>query len=180
MSEYSDAFIQHLDKLQDNLGAMAALRHSLAFSPGAYFPAYPFVERFVPKEAHARDATRLSLYVVASLFALHPKKGSLSLASGLGALMHARKSDSIEKRFISLLGADPESLPNYLRQCVSLMAADGQALNYSPLLEDIAVWMNPHVNPEWRDGIRQRWARDFYRAIQQSAESNSADASSDQ
>ena len=173
MSEYSDNFIQHLGKLQDNLGAMAALRHSLAFNPGAYPPAYPFVERFVRQDAHARDASRLALYIVASLFALHPQKSSPSLAGGLGSLMRVRKSDSIEKRFIALLGADPENLPNYLRQSVSLLAADGKGLNYSQLLDDISVWMNPVAELEWRDDIRQRWARDFYQTIQKIAKPSS-------
>ncbi len=176
MSEYAQRFVAHLEQLnQRNRGALATLRRSLAFEPGGYPPAYPFVERFVSPERHARDASRLALYIVAGLYALHPHQGGKSLASSLGSLMRERESGSIEQRFVALLGADAENVAVYLRQIVSLLAADDRPLDYGLLLRDLTAWLNP-FDSEWRDSVRQHWARDFYRAL--AAEGRPADASS--
>jgi CRISPR system Cascade subunit CasB len=165
MSEHAKIFIAHLSRLQkQDRGALAVLRHSLSFAPGAYPPAYPYVERFVGGDRHAADPFRLALYVVAGLFALHPQTAPRSLAASLGELMRKRESGSIEKRFIALLGADTENLADYLRQTVTLLAADDLGLNYALLLDELARWLNPYAT-EARDQIRQRWARDFYRAL---------------
>lgn len=170
MSEFAQHFIAHLQNLQErDRGAMAVLRRSLGFEPGSYPPAYPYVERFVEAERHARDASRLALYLTAGLYALHPRQGTSSLASSLGEVMRRRDSASIEQRFIALLGADAENLAVYLRQVVSLLAADDRPLDYSLLLRELSVWLNPRVDAERRDAVRQRWARDFYRALTASA-----------
>ncbi|MEQ6889073.1 type I-E CRISPR-associated protein Cse2/CasB [Halomonas sp. CS7] len=172
MSDFAQDFVAHLVQLRKgNSGAMAVLRRSLSFSPGAYPPAYPFVERFVPSKRHPQDARRLALYVVAGLFALHPVSADRSLSSSLGELMQRRESASIEKRFIALLGADPETLPVYLRQVITLLAADDLGLDYARLLNDLSFYLNTWLDPEHRDRIRQRWARDFYRALTQDAHS---------
>lgn len=159
----TEAFIAHLEALnQRNRGALAALRHSLAFAPGSDPRAYPYVERFAGNAAHERDARRLALYAVAGLYALHPQQATQSLGSALGEL-YRDGSGSIEGRFIALLGADPENIVDYLRQAISLLAAKSLGLDYGRLLDDLSQWMNPHSDPGW---LRQRWARDFYRAAQ--------------
>ncbi|MCY1289740.1 CRISPR-associated protein Cse2 [compost metagenome] len=166
MSDYAQGFVAHLERLRErDRGALAELRRSLGFPPGGYPPVYPHVERFVAAGRHAQDASRLALYVVAGLYALHPKPASRSLASSLGELMRQRESGSIEQRFIALLGADAENLPNYLRQVVSLLAADDLGVDYAALFDDLSRWLDPRIEPDWRDAIRQRWARDFYRAL---------------
>lgn len=166
MSEYAQSFIAHLERLHErDRGALAVLRRSLGFAPGAYAPAYPYVERFVAAERHAQHSTRLALYLVAGLYAAHPRQAAKNLASSLGELMRQRDSASIEQRFIALLGADAENLANYLRQIISLLAAGDQPLDYGVLLHDLSVWLNPHIDPERRDAVRQRWARNFYRVL---------------
>ncbi|MGL6160882.1 type I-E CRISPR-associated protein Cse2/CasB [Microbulbifer sp.] len=166
MSDIKQDFIAHLERLRErDRGAMAVLRRSLGFSPGAYPPAYPHVERFAA-ERHANDSWRLALYVVAGLYASHPRQASKTLAASLGELVRKRESGSIEQRFIALLGADAENLPVYLRQVITLLAADDKPLDYAALLKDLATWLNPKADTEWRDGIRQRWARGFYRALE--------------
>lgn len=166
MSDQSQAFVLHLQSLaQNNRGALAALRRSTGFAPGAYPPAFPHVERFVPADSHAEDSYRQALYVTAALFARHPQHvEGQSLAAALGKLMQARDSDSIEQRFVALLAADAEDLPNYLRQIVSLLAADGYGVDYASLLQDLARYLHP-FQFEARDKVRQRWARDFYRQL---------------
>ncbi|EIK54347.1 CRISPR-associated Cse2 family protein [Stutzerimonas stutzeri TS44] len=168
MSEHAEQFIAHLIALKArDRGALAALRHSLAFEPGSYPRAFPYVERFAGAVAHERDARRLALYAVAGLFARHPHKQAQSFATAMGELMSRRQSPSIEGRFIALLGADAENIVEYLRQAVSLLAADDIGCDYARLLDDLTQWLNPNADPS---RLRQRWARDFYRAAQPSPE----------
>ena len=171
MSEHAERFIEYLLRLagpQGDRGAMATLRHSLAFAPGCYPPAYPYVERFVGSERVVSEARRRALYGVAALFARHPQHRPQSFASAFGELFHQRGSASVEQRFIALLGADPENILDYLRQAVSLLAADKLGLDYARLLDDLSHWMRPDGD---RDRLRQQWARDFYRAAQATSES---------
>ncbi|MFT4192236.1 MAG: type I-E CRISPR-associated protein Cse2/CasB [Comamonas sp.] len=168
MSEHAQRFIAHLIALRErDPGAIAALRHSLAFDPGAYPKAYPHVERFVGVDRPAHDAWRLALYAVAGLFARHPAQREQSFATAFGELMRKRESQSIEGRFIALLGADADNILDYLRQAISLLAGDDIGLDYARLLDDLRVWMNPNAD---RDRLRQRWARDFYRAAESQTE----------
>jgi CRISPR system Cascade subunit CasB len=166
MSDQSQAFVLHLQNLaQNNRGALAALRRSASFVPGTYPPAFPYVERFVPADRHAEDSYRLALYVTAALFSRHPNHAEgQSLAAALGKLMQSRDSNSIEQRFVALLAADAEDLPQYLRQTVSLLSADGYGVDYASLLQDLSRYLNPRQF-EARDKVRQRWARDFYRQL---------------
>lgn len=165
MSAHAQTFITHLVALRDrDRGAFAHLKRSLGFEPGAYPPAYPYVERFVGADKHAEDPCRKALYLVAGLFAFHPILGEgTSFATALGGAGRLRESASIEQRFIALLGAEPESVPPLLRQSVSLLAADGIGCDYAHLLDDLGRWLDPW-RPDARDRLRQRWARDFYRA----------------
>jgi CRISPR system Cascade subunit CasB len=166
MSDFTDAFINHLQAmaLRDR-GALAVLRRSLGFEPGTYPPAYPAVERFAA-QGPDNDVRRQALYLSAGLFALHPLHGhGQSLTAALGQAMRRRESASIEKRFIALLAADADSLPNHLRQAVSLIAADGAAIDYAELLDDLGRLLQ-RWNEEQRDRVRQRWARAFYRAAE--------------
>lgn len=162
MSAHSEQFIAYLQGLRErDRGALAALRHSLAFAPGSDPRSFPYVERFASNAVHERDARRLALYAVAGLFARHPQQAEQSFAAALGELFQRRDSASIEGRFIALLGADAENIVEYLRQAVSLLAADGIGCNYASLLDDLRHWMNPNADPS---RLRQSWARDFYRA----------------
>lgn len=166
MSDFVQSFVAHLIHLRDGKAvALAELRRSLSFPPGAYPPAYPYVERFVAPDGHAESSSRIALYVVAGLFALHPQTSSVSLAACFGELMQRRDSPGIEKRFVALLGADAENLATYLRQVISLLAADDIGVDYAGLLKDLGLLLNPRLDPDIRDRIRQRWARDFYRVL---------------
>src|SRR5690606_15897739 len=148
-------------------GALATLRHSLAFAPGTYPKAFPYVERFAGSATHEQDARRLALYTVAALFARHPEHQKRSFAAAFGELARSRNTGerdlnkSIEGRFIALLEADPENIADYLRQAISLLAADGIGCDYANLLNDLSRWMNPSGDSNARDRLRQRWARDL-------------------
>lgn len=164
MSDYTDSFVAYLQSLTArDRGALAVLRRSLGFAPGAYPPAYPSVERFAA-QGGAKDSLRQALYVTAGLFALHPQHTQgRGIADAFGQLMQRRDRPSIEKRFIALLSAEAENLPDHLRQVVALLAADGIGFDYGALLNDIEPWLHPRAF-DTRDRVRQRWARAFYRA----------------
>jgi CRISPR system Cascade subunit CasB len=156
----------HLQALKNrDRGALATLRHSLTFEPGAYPKSFPYVERFVSADAHERDARRLALYAVAGLYARHPENSGQSFSAAFGQLFRQRDSDSLEKRFVTLLAADAENIHDYLRQAISLLEAEKIGCDYAALLDDLSLWMNPRAGVERLDRLRQRWARDFYRSI---------------
>jgi CRISPR system Cascade subunit CasB len=173
-------FIDYLKRLAEkDRGALAVLRRGAGFAPGTYPPAFPYVERFVPNE-HAQDRRRLARYLVATLFALHPEHvAGTSLAAAFGRLMRKRDSPSLEKRFVALLAAEPEELPVYLRNVVSLLTADSIACDYAALETDLVQWLNSH-GTEARDRVRQQWARDFYRALESTPQPGAATSTSDQ
>lgn len=164
MSEHSTAFVAHLARIAEHdRGALAALRRSVAFDPGAYPPAYPSVERFSGAAVREDDSRRRALYIVAGLFAMHPRHAvGAPIGTATGVLMRRRASESIEGRFIALLAADPENVHQYLRPLISLLAADGIGVDYASLLDDLTIYVNPFADQR-RDTVRQRWARDFYR-----------------
>jgi CRISPR system Cascade subunit CasB len=165
MSNLHTRFALYLQALtKDNRGALAALRRSMAFAPGTHAPAMPFVEPFVAQDG-THEAQRTALYVAAGLFAANPRH--LSGQSFAGALAEARlrrKSESIEQRFIALLGADAEGLPVHLRHAGSLLATEELGFDVARLAADLRWWLDPWRDTE-RDRVRQQWARDFYGAL---------------
>lgn len=168
-------FIDHLQRLsKGDRGAMATLRHSLAFSPGDYPRAYPLVERFVASGWHELDARRLARYAVAGLFAAHPVQHQRSLAAALGQLVRDKQRPSLELRFIALLEADADTVMDHLRQVVSLLAADGLGYDHAALLQDLAIALDAGAWPSARDRLKRRWAHDFYRALQAEAATDKA------
>jgi len=96
-------------------------------------------------------------YTVAALFAAHPAPGG---RGSLGAAMHrlAQKQDrtSLERRFVALLAAPREDLPERLRHSVSLLAANGVPVDWLELANDLRNWSRP------QRFVQRQWARDFW------------------
>lgn len=171
MTQHSKAFIAHLQKLQTrDRGAMAALRHSLAFAPGDDPRVYPYVERFAGKASAADDPRRLALYTVAGLFAQHPVQASQSFAAAFGELSARRESTSVEKRYVALLEADADSVITHLRHALSLLESEEIGFDYPRLLDDLSQWLAPVPGGTTSRTVRQHWTRDFYRAALDTAE----------
>lgn len=153
-------FIAWLEKLNEADGkAKAVLRRSLAFDPGQYVPAFPFVEPFVKDEEF--PWRREMHYLVAGLWAGHWREGRtgppLRLAKACAAHQLKSGSASTERRFINLLDADREQLPHRLRQMIALLGE--QSIDFDAVLRDLLNW-----NGE-RKRTQNAWARDFYRAL---------------
>jgi len=184
--EDAERFIARLVTLgQHDRGAMAALRHSLAFDPGHDPRAFPYVERFVGRDAHVDDPRRRALYAAAGLFALHPLVHERPLAAAFGELVRRRVAGgqeqdknrtSTERRFLAMLEADSDGLMAHLRQAVHLLVAEQLGYDHAGLLMDLNDLLGERTPPDRRDQIRRQWARHFYRALTTSDADEATDA----
>ena len=142
----------------------AVLRRSLAFDPGGFPSAYPYVEPFVKDGDNTWR--REMLYLVAGLWAAHWREGrsegSMSIGKACAAYQTASRSTSTERRFIALLDADPDQLPHRLRQVIALL--NDQAIDFEALLTGLLYWNNHQKRTQ------NAWARDFYRNLSHEAE----------
>ena len=152
------AFIEWLEQLNaKDTKVRAVLRRSLAFDLGTYVQAYPYVEPFV----HDQDNSwrREMLYLVAGLWAAHWREDQrgqpMSLGEACAAYQAASGSASTERRFINLLDADFDQLPNRLRQMIALLKE--HPINFESLLKGLLYWNDDQKRTQ------NVWARDFYR-----------------
>jgi CRISPR system Cascade subunit CasB len=153
-------FIDWLESLnKKDTRVRAVLRRSLAFDPGTFVPAYPFIEPFLKEEKNSWQ--REIYYLVAGLWAAHWREGRLgeplTLGRACAAHQAASGSTSAERRFINLLDADPDQLPHRLRQMIALLKEE--SLNFKDLLTGLLYWNNE------RRRTQNAWARDFYRNV---------------
>lgn len=137
----------------------ATLRRSLSFDPGAFAPAYPYVEPFI--RGDVGDWKRKMHYLAAGLWASHWKEGrsgeAVSVGKACALYKVSRDSGSIERRFINFLDSDPDQLANRLRHVVSLLGE--YAIDFEGLLNMLCSW-----NDE-RKWVQNALARDFYRDL---------------
>lgn len=153
-------FIEWLEGLNEkDTKVKAVLRRSLAFDPGLYVPAYPYVEPFIKSENNTWR--REVFYIVAGLWASHWQEGQKGLPVSLGracaAYQVASGSTSTESRFIALLDADQDQLPHRLRQMIALLKE--QNIDFDDLLKKLLHWNDD------RRRSQTDYARDFYRNL---------------
>lgn len=158
MDEKKHPFIEHLEGLREDRGALAALRRGLGQPPGTAPAMFPYVERYLPAEV--KPWQEHAYYLIAALFAYHPEPG------GHGNVGHhfadvRRKNPggddtALERRFTALLAAHRDDLPFYLRQAVSFLKSKEVPINWSQLFRDIQRW-----GYESRS-VQKRWARAFW------------------
>jgi CRISPR system Cascade subunit CasB len=137
----------------------AVLRRSLAFEPGAFPSAYPYVEPFVKDDDNTWR--REMHYLVAGLWAAHWREGrrdgSISIGTACATHQTASGSPSTERRFITMLDADPDQLPHRLRQVIALL--NDQPIDFEALLTGLLYWNSNQKRTQ------NAWARDFYRNV---------------
>lgn len=155
-------FIKWLEELNvKDTKVKATLRRSLAFAPGTFPKAYPYVEPFV-KDARSEWYREIH-YIVAALWALHWREGRgtdvMRISKACAAYFDLSESKSIEQRFILLLDADMDQLPYRLRQLVALLK--DYSIDLDDILEGLKYW-----NDE-KKITQNRWAHDFYRNVNQ-------------
>lgn len=156
-------FISYLESHAENRAMLAALRHGLGAEPGdpetaAMFPyVVPFVQAWNERE----------IYMIASLFALHP----VSTAKGdLGD--HLRRltfdesrADATERRFVQLLRMRRETLEPRLRQQISILKSKDIPVNWHQLFADLRNWDHP------KRFVQRNWARSYWPAAKSESKS---------
>lgn len=117
----------------------------------------------LPYGIHARQEE--DYFLVATLFPLvphNPQAGSLGASlrqvRRIRTGSNAGQTNSLDRRFQSLLDSDREQLSFRLRQAVRLIAADRDhvTLNWECLLRDLLNWDSPNQT------VQVRWARDYF------------------
>ncbi|MBI9051883.1 MAG: type I-E CRISPR-associated protein Cse2/CasB [Anaerolineaceae bacterium] len=155
---FENRFINYLLELSQGQqrGELAVLRRGLSQPPANDVAMYPYVARFIPEKLRG-SSTEKVYYLIAALFAYHPLN---TLQGNFGAHMHAAANEanqeSTERRFVVLLNAHVDDLPDYLRQAVSYLKSKEIAVNWEALFNDLKQWSHPNRY------IQRRWANSFW------------------
>ena len=165
--EHDTNFLRYLQQFvdRDDRAALAALRRAAA-SPEQSIAAHRYVVPWLSREPHSwRDRWADDChYLVAALFARHPKPWSLAeqystdLGASFARLAETGNSASAERRFTALLAASTDELPVRLRNAVSLLKAQDIPVNWAQLLFDLIRW------PSQSRSVQRSWARSFWGA----------------
>jgi CRISPR system Cascade subunit CasB len=149
-------FVDYLESLRENRGALAGLRRGLGRAPGEAREMYPYVVPWVALDA-PRDR-EAAYYLIAALYAFHPMPGG---SGNMGA--HFTRTfepggdrTAVERRFTGLLTAHHDDLPFHLRQAVGVLKSKDVPVDWRRLLADLLAWSHP-------DGyVQKQWARAFW------------------
>jgi CRISPR system Cascade subunit CasB len=177
MSSLEERFIDRLKQLAEGQerGALACLRRGLGQPPGTVADMYRYVEPFLGEQGSGARYKEAAFYLVAALFALHPKStDDGNMGTHLAKTRTDTGANALERRFTALLAAHPDDLPEYLRQTVSFLKSKEQPVNWLRLIQDLQNW-EKRDDPMY--SVQKRWAREFWRKNQPN---NSADNSNDQ
>lgn len=145
-----------------NLGALAALRRGLGKPPGTVAEMYPFVVRYLPERASRRVED--AYFLIAALFAWHQvdwtareeRKEKRNFGASFRRLALSADSQSIEKRFVALLDARSEDLPEHLRHAIGMMKSKEIPVDWVQLLEQVSVWGHDERR------VQRAWARTYW------------------
>lgn len=164
-------FIDWLEKLNEkDTRVRAVLRRSLAFDPGTYVQAFPYVEPFLKEDDTVWK--REVHYLVAGVWATHWREDRSGPPSSIGkaCALHQIESNSAstEKRLIAMLDADTGQLPHRLRQIIALLK--NQTLDFGALLKGLLYWNDD------RKRTQNNWARDFYQNLNKERETNNTES----
>ena len=130
----------------------------LAFDPGQFVPAFPYVEPFV-KDADTAWRRKVH-YLVAGLWGRALEGGATGAFAATrpgmcGVSILQAGSTSVERRFITLLDADTDQLTHRLRQMVALLK--DQSIDFESVLKGLLFWNDDQKRTQ------NAWARDYYR-----------------
>lgn len=157
-------FIESLERLyvNEDRGALAALRRGLGKAPGTAMEMHHYVVPFTRDLDRRRED---AFYVVAALFGLYPReswrRGAGEKFSNLGAslklLNKEKDSGGVERRFVALLNCRAEDLPDHLRQFVGLLKTNDIPIDWTRLLADVIRW-------DYDENVQRNWAKAFWAA----------------
>lgn len=162
-------FIHYLQKLADgqDRGALASLRRGLGQPPSTVADMYRYVEPFLGEDARYKES---AYYLVAALFAFHPKSTDEgNMGTHLAKTRTESGEDALERRFTALLAAHLDDLPDYLRQAVSfLKSKNEEPINWNELLRDLQNWGHEDRF------VQKKWARSFWGGRQSTEPNNNS------
>jgi CRISPR system Cascade subunit CasB len=157
-------FIKALEGLQTRAdrAALAALRRVIGHQVGDVPEADRRLVPLLPPGLS--DGAAATWYLVAGLFASHPlswrpRAGPTgrSLGASLARLQDARgPGGGLEARFVGLLSANTEDLPEHLRRALQLLKGGGIGVDWTQFLSDLLAW--DHEDRV----VQRRWARAFW------------------
>lgn len=159
-------FVIFLERLRDSKdrAALARLRRGLGKKMGTP-QMFPYVVPFLYESMGKREQEHY--FLVASLFALHPEASSKGTSLGKVFKRMSDGSESIEKRFMNLLSADPADIGGHLRHAVSLAKNKTIPIDYHQLIYDLKYWGHQDRF------IQFKWARDFWGKTKEQENDNS-------
>jgi CRISPR system Cascade subunit CasB len=154
-------FVAYLTSLEENRGALAALRRGLGQPPGSVPDMYRYVVPRLPQDAGSW--TERCHYLIAALYAMHTDTTDAgNLGNHFAAHLDYERpdgNDAIERRFIALLTTHPDDLHIYLRQGISFLRSKDTPVNWHQLMRDVLAL----GNPEGATRVQKRWANGFWR-----------------
>jgi CRISPR system Cascade subunit CasB len=146
-----EPFVEYLEKHREDRAMLAELRRGLGREPGEAPGMFPYIMPFVPETAYGHYEA--NLYLLASLFALHPVSArSGNIGTHLKALADsADNHEATTRRFVQLLNQHRDALVTPLRQHISLLKAHDVGVNWHRLLYDLRYWDHPErfVQKQW-------------------------------
>jgi len=150
-------FVQYLLTLAEDRAALAALRRGLGRPPGTVPEMFPYVVPHLPAQIHPNEEA--AHYTLAALFALHPSHTPRgNMGDHLAQAATGATREAVERRFVALLAAHPDDLPEYLRQTISFLKAQEVPVNWDALFYALRYW----DHPDYGERIRRQWARAFW------------------
>lgn len=153
-------FVNYLYSLGEKQarGALAALRRGLGQPPGTVAEMYRYVVPWLPKDVSRGEEA--VYYLVASLYAIHPKSTPHgNLGEHLARTRKQEGDEALERRFTALLSAHADDLPDYLRQAVSFLKSKEEPINWDQLFRDLRNWDAPDRR------VQKDWARAFWKRV---------------
>lgn len=165
---------------------LAKLRRGIRKAPGSLPELWDITLEGLPESLLSKNDRpsygEWAVYSALTLFALHQQgkdiknqcmhESNVSLGQAMRQLINRNleREDAIKRRFVTAVTAESyEELTWHLRGLIQLLRTDEIKLDYSRLAKDLFHFQIPN----YRDGIRLQWGRDFYRySSDQQSDSN--------
>ncbi|MCU0514134.1 MAG: type I-E CRISPR-associated protein Cse2/CasB [Anaerolineae bacterium] len=151
-------FITFLEEHHEDRAMLAELRRGLGRAPGEAAGMFPYIMPFVHSERDLRQGQADDLFLIASLFALHPASAAAgNMGAHLRACAEAAGDDAAtSRRFVQLLNLRRPVLDTPLRQHISLLKAQEIRVNWQQLLADVMSWSrHDHI-------VQKQWAHAYW------------------
>ena len=152
------AFVDGLTAIaqRGDRAALAQLRRGAGRPTGSVPEASRVVFGLLPRELRSNRWAIDECWLVATLFALHPRITIPAHPRNLGATLAALDAAGAERHLTAILGADREDLDWHLRRIVLLARSHDVEIDYHQLLGDLRWWSTERAT------VQRAWALAFW------------------